>query len=93
MEGTALSTPIALEYGFVRVKDLELGTIVRQRSAYGEEDKWGYGRKSIAKVDRVIEALDCETVSVLWRPKRGEGYVDGVTVLPWEREPRRLSKL
>ncbi|KAL4999596.1 hypothetical protein BDV10DRAFT_184228 [Aspergillus recurvatus] len=93
MEGTALSTPIALEHGFVRVKELDLGAVARQHSAYEEGDKRGCGRNVNANVSRVIEALDRETVSVLWRPKRGEEYVDGVTVLPWEGRPKKLSKL
>ncbi|KAL5041604.1 hypothetical protein BDW71DRAFT_211986 [Aspergillus fruticulosus] len=93
MEGTALSTPIALEHGFVRIKELDLGAVVCQHSTYGEGDKRGCGQNVNANVNRVIEALDRETVRLLWRPKKGKKYVDGVTVLPWEGGPRRLSKL
>lgn len=82
MEGTVFSTSIALRSGFVRIAEHEVASIMRS-----------YGQKYICtqNANRIVELLGQHSVSILWRPKKGKQYVDGVTVLPWEGEARKCK--
>ncbi|KAK7753106.1 hypothetical protein SLS62_004837 [Diatrype stigma] len=72
LEGTFMSTPLYLKYGFIVVAH---PTMVFRR----EDPSSGWVK--------LVRDMQAHPISIMWRPKGGV-YQEGKTILPWEGNAR-----
>ncbi|RYP73133.1 hypothetical protein DL771_003769 [Monosporascus sp. 5C6A] len=75
LEGTSMSTPLYLNYGFIVISH---PTMVFRRK--NPSPDWV----------SLVRDMQAHPISIMWRPKGGV-YVEGETVLPWQGKPREYK--